>query len=493
MAEKSVLYFTTKQAKNGDSVPVFKSGKSCNSLYNPQHEADMLVSTCKESDFYLIAGIGAGFIIESIFSKNKNAFILIAENSEKDINFLQQFPLINKYISYSCVKIFPVYQTAKMIQKYYLPALYGNMQIIELRTWADENPEGISLFRSQVKEASSSVSADFSVQAHFGKIWQRNIMLNLREADTFSDFKFPLKKTALIAAAGPSLDVTFEYIKNHREELYIIATDTAYGSFCRRGIFCDAVISIDGQTISYSHFLSKIQPETLFIFDLCANHSAVKKIKKANGKIIFIRTGHPLSSYASLFAGDAFPLLDSGAGTVTISAADFAYKAGFKKLAVAGADFAYSAGKSYMKGTYLDTLYLCQSSRKYSFETIFDRLLFRAPMYPVKGKIKTFTTTVLDSYKKTFLAWMLEKHFISEEKDGLLYCIFQEKEKKENNCLSVKPFNFSRFSAYITHSFSLDTEPDILLPIIAYFRTSQKITNIETLKKLAYSELLRYT
>ena len=61
-----------------------------------------------------------------------------------------------------------------------------------------------------VQEKIDSLSADFSVQSHFGKIWQRNILVNTRFLDgTFPDRINP-EKTAAIVAAGPSLDRSIE-------------------------------------------------------------------------------------------------------------------------------------------------------------------------------------------------------------------------------------------------------------------------------------------
>ena len=82
-----------------------------------------------------------------------------------------------------------------------------------------------------------------------------------------ASFTAPAGKTALIAAAGPSLDKAILYIKKKRNDFYIVATDTAYRSFSKRGIGCDAVVSIDGQILSAEHFFSETERyRTLFIF-----------------------------------------------------------------------------------------------------------------------------------------------------------------------------------------------------------------------------------
>ena len=126
----------------------------------------------------------------------------------------------------------------------------------------------------------------------------------------------------------------------------------------RSKIVPDAVVSIDGQNISYAHFLHQAQKnKTVFAFDLCANSIPAKKISVQKNKILFFESGHPLSVLASRFNGTNFIHLNSGSGTVTIAATDLVFFLGFEKIEFFGADFAYLNGKPYAKGTYLDDIF----------------------------------------------------------------------------------------------------------------------------------------
>jgi hypothetical protein len=95
-----------------------------------------------------------------------------------------------------------------------------------------------------------------------------------------------LKKMAVIVAAGPSLDKTVELIKD-KDSYYIIATDTAGLSLINKGIIPDIIISIDGQSVSYNHFIKACKAEEkkpLYAFDFCSNFSAVKHLAEAGAK-----------------------------------------------------------------------------------------------------------------------------------------------------------------------------------------------------------------
>ena len=177
----------------------------------------------------------------------------------------------------------------------FLPAKFGDLKIIEQRAWVNENSEQIQKINSILNKTIGIISADFSVQAHFGKIWTSNIINNSKLAEKYNSTEEYKKiisnnhKKALIAGAGPSLDKTLDtVIQNKRNDYYIIATDTAGLSLTRRGIIPDVVVSIDAQAVSYNHFISpNINQNTIYAFDLCSNFSAVKHICIRNNKALF--------------------------------------------------------------------------------------------------------------------------------------------------------------------------------------------------------------
>ena len=527
------LFSSIIAAKNGSPVPLFYNGKSMHSRYDPEKEAEQAALHVNESKFFIVAGAGGGYFIRTLKKRFPGSIILAAENSQDDIDFLKRIPVFRDLLSDKRVRIFPVEKTCDAMLRFYVPAFYGSFSIIETPSWANENKVGIEVFRTETASAARAIAADYSAQTHFGKIWQRNIIVNLAQIGTQSartdntptdaqsrteddeyteagdaqndaSFAAPFDKTALIAAAGPSLDKALTRIENHRNDFYIIATDTAYRSFSKRGIRCDAVVSIDGQILSAEHFFSETERyRTLFVFDLCAHPSAVRFIKKAGGKIAFVQTGHPLARYASQFSehtrGAPFPHIATGAGTVTIAALDFVLKAGFSDIAVCGADFSYSE-KPYMKGTYLDSLYNAESGRTRSAETAFDALMFRTELFQNED---CRTTEVLGAYRKTFES-LLSENCERIDYDGAFYRAAAKKTPSPLRfCTS---FDTSSFASFFKTDFLQSAKelsyPDFapavasLFPAVASLRKQKNENAFEVfpeLLKLAYVEILRYT
>lgn len=524
------LFSSIITAKNGSPIPLFQNGKSMHSRYDPEKEAEQYAARMDEAGFFIVAGAGGGYFIRALKKRFPRSFILAAENSQSDIDFLMRISVFNNLSGDETVRIVPTEKISDMMLRFYIPAFYGSFSIIETPAWANENKIGIETFRIQTASAARAIAADYSAQAHFGKIWQRNIIANLaqigvqsapaRSVQNGTTFSAPIGKTALIAAAGPSMDTSVSFIEKKREELYIIATDTAYKSFRERGIRCDAVLSIDGQILSAQHFFSASRTDdTLFIFDLCANPSAVRFIKRSGGQIAFVQSGHPLSFYASLFSehktAAAFPFIRTGAGTVTIAALDFALKAGFSNIAVCGADFSYSE-KPYMNGTYFDSLYNSFSHRTKPVETAFDSLMFRTELFQ-NGKRRTNAT--LDAYRKTFESILFETCGDVTSDVFFYRAVSKKKYPPLRFCTS---FDMPSFIAFFKNDFLHcekklsypDFSPVIasFFPAVASLRKNSdcaaKRRNIESsvriqnenshaafseLLKLAYAEILRYT
>lgn len=519
----STIYASFAESKTGLPVPLYKNGHAAHSRYDPVREAETIVAALPRScNFFLLVGFGAGYIAKSLLSLRGDVKIFAVEKTDSDIEFLKSNDAVASLLEDSRVTIVPLDRITDDLQQCYLPAIYGDLQIVYLRSWCQENPKETEDAQNAVKKALSLISADYSVQAHFGAIWQRNIVCNLRDLQKNpikAKINFPVEKTAFVVAAGPSLEKNIGMLVKAREKFFVISTDTAYGVLRKKGIAVDAVVSIDAQNISATHFLSARDAScaesynrdedsnTLFVFDATSSPSSVRYEK--SGKKLLITTGHPLVNFASDFG--RLQKLHAGAGTVTIAAADFAYHAGFNSIVVAGADFAYLGGKSYSRGTYLDALYYSMSDRTNPAETKFDALLFRSELLRMeKGSA---TTAVLESYKNTLVQWAQGNSFEISKENDLWVCSRKQSKKTKNNFHFE--FDYEKFRNAIIKKSDTGTSFDdydtpfvfALLPYIAWLRSNfyryslEKNTdknnisgnNFSDYLQLAYKSLLMYT
>ena len=479
------IYSQIILSKTGIEVPVFTSGKTVESRYDPERESARQLDQIKpDSHFIIVLGIAGGSLINAIFVNRPDTFILAVETNQADIEFLKKLPVVNKLSGQKRIEFCTIENLENKIIELYVPSFYGNLQIIEQRGWTLENQDYIPQINSSINKAVGIVSADYSVQSHFGKLWQHNILSNITHINNACDIqKLPVEKTALIVAAGPSLDKTIQTIKSKLDSFYIIATDTALSILTSYNIIPQCVISIDGQNISKTHFIHSNTfdfSNTLFLFDLCANSSAVNTVLNSQGKLCFFTSGHPLCEYINRHFSLNLPALFSGSGTVTISAVDFAVKADFKNIQVAGADFSYSNGKPYAKGTYLDRLYNQKSNKLYSIQKQFSALEYRTQLIADNN---SYTTQILQAYKYSFEQYLQNKGF-DFSKDCELYkikCTGEQNEiintttQSQNGQLILKELYkifSSKKSKNFNSIFDLDESDICLLPLISWLRNN---------------------
>ena len=487
------IYIDIELSKTGLKIPKFKSGKLIHSKYDPEREAINLVNNIDENSFYLVTGIGAGFFIKKLMEKYPNSKIVAIENSQDDIDFLEEHFNIISELKNKNVIITTTENLYDSLLQNYIPSIYPSFKLIEYRSWILENQDIFEKIQNITSEALKNIAQDFSTQAHFGKIWQRNIINNLKQISSDTEIIFPKEKIAVVVAAGPSLDKNITWIKENRNKIFIFATDTAYKTLQKEQIFSDAVISIDGQNISHQHFLRKINDKTIFIFDLCGNSSCIRKIKKNGNNIIFTTTGHPLITFAeqTQTTDYSFIFANAGTGTVTISALDFANKAGFNEIIVIGADFSFPNKKPYAKGTYLEDIYLSNNNRTNTIEKNYTALMYRTEI--IKD-IKYPTTKILQSYKEAFQKWLEDNNYTFTQKDEIYYC--KKETNKNSKLFKQQKFDFEKFCSEINKQ-NIDKLKIGLLPYISFLRLKDSKKNIksnfEELLNLAVKDIVRYT
>lgn len=487
----ATIYSNFFETKTKSIIPLLKNGKSIESKYNPEREADSLILQIKKKfDFFIVVGLGSGIFIKKVSQNFPSAKIIGIEFYQNDIDFLSQIETFNDCKKNKNIIISDFDNLQKTILNNYIPSIFGDAKIIFQRIWSYENQNEYQKIKNEIQKSLTLISEDYSVQSHFGKLWQKNIIENLfvlsklkKKEKIIAD----TKKTAIIVAAGPSLDKKIDFIKQNLNNFYIISTDTAYETLSKNKIISDIVVSIDGQNISTNHFYNNLDfSKTNFVFDLCANSCVSKKLKKSTNKIFFFSNGHPLSEYAKNFSNQIFSIF-TGSGTVTIAALDLAIKLSFNKILIFGADFSYINGKTYTKGTYLDNLYNKNSNYLFSTEKYFSKLMFRTELKKINKK---YTTTTLENYKISMENYLNQRKINFIKSDDVY-----EIHSNEKSLFFIKndDFNFSDFIKNLTQISTDSPNFKVFLPFIAYLRTKNEYKNLnfeelikETSKKFSF-------
>lgn len=413
------IYKGTVTAKNGSPVPVFTNGRTFFSTYNPERDAENFC-TAHEQAFsnagcILVGGIGNGLHLIKLSNTYPEKLIIAFEADDLSLSFSRQH--IEDISGRKIILTSPRNLSETLLQNY-LPSLCGNFAFAAVRSWSDFLGAKADEFIQQINEIISDISADYSVQAQFGKIWHRNILTNLKLFYTldnerrfnYTTFDAAHRKAAVIGA-GPSLDESIHLLSFHRTEYCIFATDTSFGPLLAEGIKPDFVVTVDSQHISEKHFTGHSLEGIVIAADLTANTAIVHHALDEKSQVLYFHNNHPLPLLFDSWLAESghssespFPLIDSGAGTVLHAAADLARKLGFQDVVFFGADFSYSRGKAYTKGTYLEQLYALEANRTGTAETAYSKLMFRTPLIPMNDT--SCTTEILSRYRHALENYM---------------------------------------------------------------------------------------
>ncbi|MBN2640158.1 MAG: DUF115 domain-containing protein [Victivallales bacterium] len=139
--------------------------------------------------------------------------------------------------------------------------------------------------------------------------------------------------TAVICGSGPSLKNQLEYIKNIRKNIYLIAIGMTAERLFREGIYADAMVFVDndGHGLSWRRVFSTANPL------LISFPTAAPEVAACAENIIFGRGPSPFFYQAAREWKLELPTLNF-AGTGTVTALDFAKRAGFEHICLIGND-----------------------------------------------------------------------------------------------------------------------------------------------------------
>lgn len=158
-------------------------------------------------------------------------------------------------------------------------------------------------------------------------------------------------KTAILVAAGPSLDKNVQELKNAKNKAFILAVDTAVGPLVRRSIIPDAFVTIDPHKD-----LELIEAEGAEKIPIIAPATArTALIEHQDNKKIFYFDSYALPAHIYHINGKTMPAAASG-GSVACSGFSILFRMGFQTIILVGQDLAYTDNKSHADGTFQEKM-----------------------------------------------------------------------------------------------------------------------------------------
>ncbi|NNM54656.1 MAG: DUF115 domain-containing protein [Spirochaetales bacterium] len=237
-----------------------------------------------------------------------------------------------------------------LLQTRHLPLWDRTLSVVEWRATADFERDAWNHAWQQVQD---SWKGDLSTQARMGRLWLRQSLTNLARLKPFRLVWEPWD-TVIIAGAGPGLESALESPSNRKllfdrpANVKLFAVDTALPALICRGIEPDLIVSLDGQMVSYQHFLPAFPPHIPILADL----ASLPLLNRLTNPLLRFLSAQPLHRWIASRYPD-LPQLLTPFGQVAGSALEAAYQWGAQKALLWGLDFAYPQAKTYARGTYI--------------------------------------------------------------------------------------------------------------------------------------------
>ncbi len=397
--EKTNVHFIL--SKTNLLIPTLKTSTGnipLHSTFDPIKEAGRYYATTKKSEFMIFIGFGAGYHILPFLQEKEISQIVVIE---KDLTL---FKSVLENIDVSNILTDPrltllVDISPEQIKQFFLsnyfPAISGDLQTIILQPILRAQKDFLNSVIIAIKEAISKIADDYTVQAHFGKKWFTNTLLNLGVAEKSYLTLKPIREV-IITGAGPSLEVQLNEIKQIKKRAVLLATDTSLPFLLDNDIIPDLVISIDCQQVSYHHFLKGLPPDVPLIIDL----ASPPILTRLTEKIIFFSSNHPFSIFVNR-KWRSFPIIDTSGGNVSHAAVSLAHKLGAEKIYLFGIDYSYPEGKAYARGTYIYPYFRSLENRVHPIETmLFDFIMHNKTISKTyRNSTIIYTTKPMSSYK----------------------------------------------------------------------------------------------
>lgn len=464
------------ESKTGDIVPCVDSNhkKTLHSKIDPIREGSRFLSMYKSKGFLIFLGFGGAYHIKPFIEKNEFSTILIIDKdlerfkatiSKMNMKEIFLNPAVNILIDPTPEKLY------KFIIENYIPAICGDVTTIPLRQRVNAETEFFTGCIDTVKSALDRISDDYTVQTRFGKKWFSNTLFNIKESARVKPILKPIK-SAIITAAGPSLEDSIEEIRERHKESTLIATDTTAPALLEYGIRPDIIISIDCQHISYYHFMKNIPKDIPLVLDI----ASPRKLTSLFDTVYFFTSGHPFSQFVSK-RYKSFPILNTSGGSVTHAALSLADALNAKDIYLYGADFSYPLGKSYSRGTYIYDYFDKISSKTTSLESSFFSFIMQSRdinIEPCKNGLRYITKPMI-GYKNNLERESNNLNGQLHVKESLGCSITVE------NTSRSKPGIYSLFAEGRINQSSLDflhdykeilqSLPDIIFPIEVYINS----------------------
>lgn len=402
------------EAKNGSASASF-NGIMLHSKYNPEREAEQLVSSCpKDCPAAVFLGFGLGYAPVSFAEKYPDAELIIVEDDPVFLfaafSTLDWEPVLeHKEI------IFAVNADVQTASALIRPHNSSELVVYSNAAWTMHDKDYFEELRSAISRDSHKNQVNTNTLEKFSRLWLRNSCKNLPYLASLGGVKdyfgiAPSTVPFVILAAGPSLETILPHLYELKKRAVLICVDTALRSCLNAGVEPDFIVLVDPQYACARHIEFLSAPTSILIAE-SAVWPSVFRFKCR--EIVLCSSLFPIGQYFERRLGQKGAL--GAGGSVATTAWDFARKCGAKKIYLAGMDLGFPGKQTHIRGSQFEERSHRQSIRTNTAESDGVGALFSA--YPKKGSDYNGNEMLTDERMSIF-SWWFENSCRTALQDG---------------------------------------------------------------------------
>ena len=357
-SRKSISYCITP---SNDYV-ILKNDVPLDDIENPRKAAkDMLSQNIKKpmkaNDIIINFGIGLGYLLDETFNTHPSR-IMIYEPDIKILHFVLNNVDISEHLASGRVTIFTdLDELIKKLSSMYLTK--DKVEIVYLKNYAIIKNQELITLTQKVYDTCKSKMIDINTITKFSKNWLENSIKNIAKVNNSATYllsdlvnKFE-GQTALIVAAGPSLNENIEKIKSNREKFVIFAVNKVLRTLLSNDIIPDFLVCLDAANTDYTLVgLEDYLPKINCIMDLKSDNNILNK----NFRRCFISFSENDFAIRNLMEYNRFIKTLEIGGSATTMAYVSAVVLGFSKIIFTGLDLAFKDDVIYSSGETIQKL-----------------------------------------------------------------------------------------------------------------------------------------
>ncbi len=378
-------------------------------MYNPQREAESIIAKVhgQNSDTGVFLGIGLGYSVVQYSKTYPNDNLVVIEcNPSVFFTAMLYLDWTHVFKIPKCVIALnaPHDSIIHLIEQF---TLFNHCSIVSNPVHQLHSENYYKDLESLIKRNIQKENINSSTLQKFSKLWLRNSCKNLNKLASLDGVKrfygkAPEDLSAVILAAGPTLQEVLPHLGEIKKRAVIIAVDTALRACLNAGVEPDFIILVDPQYYAARHIMGLTSQSSILITE----SSVYPCVFRFNCKeTVMCSSMLPIGQYFEAKLGYK-GVLQAG-GSVSTTAWDFAHNAGFREIIFAGLDLGYPDYETHIKGSTFEEKIHTSSNRLNTAESANIKALFSSPS--VKGKDYEGNSILTDSKMKMFAWWFESK------------------------------------------------------------------------------------